>query len=367
MPRISDIKRVWVGDRPVKRIWYEGKIIWPTTNPHLVRWQGLISTLWYTKPRDRQIISLTGGQTSGRLTLPAISEEWWNTGAIWAVMEENSSVTIQQGTRAAFTLRRAGSTLTVKSTSYKGLLMEASTTCPATGTVLVKADADTQWYGYWIQVQAFDQTTGKALDPKDVGNGGGFKKGETLFTKGDIYADYSGVHYLYVGIGSRSWGLDELTEGQVIENNIAIEIIQQSGSSEWKARDLFPIDLLDVWIISSGTNGTDGDSYTRGRQGKDGKGIKLPASIFAGTLTVTNPPYPTFFSSGGKRYSSETGVPITGGYENRREQLRFPSTGVYPKTRVGRGGSAGKRSDNYSDRQGGAGARGGLVALYKWT
>lgn len=371
MPKISDIKKVWVGDKRVKRIWYEGKIIWPTTNPHLVRWRGLISTLWYTKPRDRQILSLTGGQTSGHLTLPTISEKWWNTGVIWAVMEENSSVTIQQGTRVAFTLSRAGSTITVKSTSEKGLLMEASTTCPATGTVLVKADADTQWYGYWIQVQAFDQTTGKALDPKDVGNGGGFKKGETLFTAGDVYADYSGVHYLYVGIGTRAWGLFELTEAQVIQNNIAIEIIQQAGSSKWEARDLFPIDLMDVWIISGGTNGTNGSSSSYGDKGKEGKGIKLPASIFSGTLTVddhnTSPPYPTVFSSGGKEYVSETGVPIGVWHDFNRKQLLFPSTGVYPRGQIGLGGSAGEKNDEYQFRKGGAGEIGGLVALYKWT
>lgn len=357
MPNIRDVKKISVGADRVRRVWYEGRVIWPVFDRRLANFRGLATALMYAERERLYAYIRTGGVDGSKNPSITIDENWWNTCAAWMVVEEKAVFALQQGDRNAVRVERTGSTVEVSSTAKEGETIKITLKAPENGVCLVKVDMNTQWYGYWLRGRVYD-ATGAYVETKDTGNGGGFKKGRTAFEKGEVtvFKD-SAVVFSAWRIGGNTFELNDLGDDFFLKSNKFVEVVQKDGP--WEAVDFFPIDLLEAYLVSGGQGG----SYTKGA---DGPISRIPAGVTSGKLTV---------GAGGKAgtyhifYADKRGGPTTlDGYTSDGGSFsEIPKLDDYTRApRLGTGGG-GEDKDSEGTRRGPYdGLPGGLVAVYSW-
>lgn len=349
MPKISDIKKVWVGDRPVKRIWYEGKIIWPTYSELIRGFEG-------------PVCELKKNLSSGSVLVPAspygvgapynITEAWWNDAGIWTILEVGGDVTLKQGAREVFKISRDSTGYEVTSVSEKGVFLRARVDSTKTGMVYATISKD--WYGYKIWIEIIHPGN-KKTGPAQQSNGGGFTKGETAFTQGAVNVEYRGCHFYAFRVGKWRWPGD-LSQDYCFENNASVSTVQVTG--HWRAEPEYPTANMDVYIISGGQGGAGGTSENSGDSGKDGAFLKLPSGVSSGYLTVGSGGAGGNWNTYWGDRRGKTGEPTTlDGYSSPIEgSTRLPYRGD-----IGVGGGAGDvRGRGYQ------GKPGGLVVIFFW-
>ncbi|CAB0673413.1 hypothetical protein FRC0031_00081 [Corynebacterium diphtheriae] len=357
MPNIRDVKKISVGADRVRRVWYEGRVIWPVVDRRLANFRGLATALMYAEREKLYAYIRTGGVDGSKNPSITIDENWWNTCAAWMVVEEKAVFALQQGDRNAVRVERTGSTVEVSSTAKEGETIKITLKAPENGVCLVKVDMNTQWYGYWLRGRVYD-ATGAYVETKDTGNGGGFKKGRTAFEKGEVtvFKD-SAVVFSAWRIGGNTFELNDLGDNFFLKSNKFVEVVQKGGP--WEAVDFFPPDLLDVYIVSGGQGGSSDDGY-------DGPISKLPPGVTSGRLTVgAGGRAGSGFGSGGGGKGGPTTLDV---YTSAMGGIAgIPRLDDYTRApRLGAGGMGYRRDSDGSTTWPSNGSPGGLVAVYSW-
>lgn len=362
MTSAKDIRRVSHGGHRIRAVWHRGKKIWPRISADIAPFCGLIMESHLASLRDRGVICSTIPATVGTSML---GSEWENTCVAWVLMRPSSEFALSQGRRKAFSVMRTGSTVTVSSTSVKGKFITLSVDVPVVGPVAVKLTMGKQWYGYWIQAEIFN-TAGISVAKKDIGNGGGFTKGETAFVKGEVTVAQSGCGFYAYEIGSNIWW-GNLKEYYCLKDNMAAEVVKEKGP--WLSSAFIPTDILSIAIYGGGQGGQGGGSY-EGASGVDGGMVIAPSGVIGGVLA---PGAGSSGGWGGYSYGSEAARAFHTTFDSLStagQLMRAHVVGGVTISNFGLGDGGGggrKRSDDGSHGDRGAdGKNGGLVAVYQW-